>query len=163
MRFIEECVNNRIRVLNTASRARFDFFNLKICLTPRYITCLPNTYRAIDPKITDAFPKLGVRSVVGNSAVFERFGLTRRDAVEKLIEIAHVLFPKSMETYNKQFMMDYHFHGGSFPDSMFAGVLIAPQSRRVLQQFLMYLISLVEDKLTLSNQIVFNKKTVVIL
>lgn len=50
MRFIEECVNNRIRVLNTASSARFDFFNLKICLTPRYITCLSNTYRAIDPK-----------------------------------------------------------------------------------------------------------------
>lgn len=60
-------------------------------------------------------------------------------------------------------MMDHYFHDGSFPDSMFAGVLSAPQSRRVLQQFLMYLISLVEDKLTLSNQIVFNKKTVVIL
>lgn len=163
MRFIEECVNNRIRVLNTASSARFDFFNLKICLTPRYITCLPTTYRAIDSKITDAFPKLGVRNVVGNSAVYERFGLTRRDAVEKLIEIAHVLFPESMKIYNKQFMMDHHFHNGSFPDSMFAGVLSAPQSRRVLQQFLLYLISLVEDKLTLSNQIVFNKKTVVIL
>ena len=163
MRFIEECTNSRIRVLNTASSDRFDFFNLKICLTPRYITCLPTTYRAIDSKITDAFPKLGVRSVVGNSAVFERFGLTRRDAVEKLIEIAHVLFPESMKIYNKQFMMDHHFHDGSFPDSMFAGVLSAPQNRRLLQQFLMYLISLVEDKLTLSNQIVFNKKTVVIL
>ena len=163
MRFIEECTNSRIRVLNTAASDRFDFFNLKICLTPRYITCLPTTYRAIDSKITDAFPKLGVRSIVGNSAVYERFGLTRRDAVDKLIEIAYILFPKSMETYNKQFMMDHHFHGGSFPGSMFDGVLSDPQSRRVLQQFLMYLISLVEDKLTLSNQIVFNKKTVVIL
>ena len=163
MRFIEECTNSRIRVLNAASSARFDFFNLKICLTSRYITCLPSTYRAIDPKITNAFPKLGVRNVVGNSAVYERFGLTRRDAVEKLIEIAHVIFPESMKIYNKQFMMDHHFHNGSFPDSMFAGVLSAPQSRRVLQQFLLYLISLVEDKLTLSNQIVFNKKTVVIL
>ncbi len=163
MRFIEECTNSRIRVLNTAASDRFDFFSLKICLTPRYITCLPTTYRAIDSKITDAFPKLGVRSIVGNSAVFERFGLTRRDAVDKLIEIAYILFPKSMETYNKQFMMDHHFHDGSFPESMFAGVLSDPQNRRVLQQFLMYLISLVEDKLTLSNQIVFNKKTVVIL
>lgn len=163
MRFIENCNLAKTRVLNSSSSSRFAFFNLRITIQSRYITCLPTTYRAIDSKITDAFPKLGVRSIVGNSAVFERFGLTRRDAVEKLIEIAHVLFPERMKIYNKQFMMDHHFHDGSFPDSMFVGILSAPQSRRVLQQFLMYLISLVEDKLTLSNQIVFNKKTVVIL
>lgn len=163
MRFIEECTNSRIRVLNSSPNSRFTFFNLRITIQSRYITCLPSTYRAIDHKITNAFPKLGTPTVPGNSAVYERFGLTRRDAVDKLIEIAYILFPKSMEIYNKQFMMDHYFHDGSFPDSMFAGVLSVPQSRRVLQQFLLYLISLVEDKLTLSNQIVFNKKTVVIL
>ena len=163
MRFIEECTNSRIRVLNTASSDRFAFFNLRITIQSRYITCLNETFDAIDPKIIKAFPKLGTPTVPGNSAVYERFGLTRRDAVEKLIEIAYTLFPQSMATYNKQFMMDHHFHDGSFPDSMFAGVLSAPQNRMVLQEFLLYLISLVEDKLTLSNQIVFNKKTVVIL
>lgn len=163
MRFIENCNLAKIRVLNSSSSSRFAFFNLRIIIQSRYITCLNETFDAIDPKIIKAFPKLGTPTVLGNSAVYERFGLTRRDAVEKLIEIAHVLFLKSMETYNKQFMMDHYFHDGSFPDSMFAGVLSAPQNRRVLQQFLMYLISLVEDKLTLSNQIVFNKKTVVIL
>ena len=163
MRFIENCNLAKIRVLNSSSSSRFAFFNLRIIIQSRYITCLNETFDSIDPKIIKAFPKLGTPTVPGNSAVYERFGLTRRDAVEKLIEIAHVLFPESMETYNKQFMMDHHFHNGSFPDSMFAGVLSDPQSRRVLQQFLMYLISLVEDKLTLSNQIVFNKKTVVIL
>ncbi len=163
MRFIENCNSAKTRVLNSSSSSRFAFFNLRITLQTRYITCLNETFDAIDPKIIKAFPKLGTPTVPGNSAVYERFGLTRRDAVEKLIEIAYILFPKSMEIYNKQFMMDHHFHGGSFPDSMFAGVLSDPQSRRVLQQFLMYLISLVEDKLTLSNQIVFNKKTVVIL
>ena len=163
MRFIENCNLAKTRVLNRSSSSRFAFFNLRITIQSRYITCLNETFDAIDPKIIKAFPKLGTPTVPGNSAVYERFGLTRRDAVEKLIEIAHVLFPESMETYNKQFMMDNHFHDGSFPDSMFAGILTAPQNRRVLQQFLMYLISLVEDKLTLSNQIVFNKKTVVIL
>ena len=163
MRFIEECTNSRIRVLNTASSDRFAFFNLRITIQSRYITCLNETFDAIDPKIIKAFPKLGTPTVPGNSAVYERFGLTRRDAVEKLIEIAYTLFPQSMATYNKQFMMDHRFHDGSFPDSMFAGVLSAPQNRMVLQEFLLYLISLVEDKLTLSNQIVFNKKTVVIL
>ena len=163
MRFIENCNSAKIRVLNSSSSSRFAFFNLRITIQSRYITCLNETFDAIDPKIIKAFPKLGTPTVPGNSAVYERFGLTRRDAVEKLIEIAYILFPKSMETYNKQFMMDHHFHDGSFPDSMFAGVLSDPQSRIVLQQFLMYLISLVEDKLTLSNQIVFNKKTVVIL
>ena len=163
MRFIEECTNSRIRVLNTASSDRFAFFNLRITIQSRYITCLNETFDAIDPKIIKAFPKLGTPTVPGNSAVYERFGLTRRDAVEKLIEIAYTLFPQSMATYNKQFMMDHHFHDGSFPDSMFAGVLSALQNRMVLQEFLLYLISLVEDKLTLSNQIVFNKKTVVIL
>ena len=163
MRFIENCNLAKTRVLNSSSSSRFAFFNLRIAIKSRYITCLNETFDAIDPKIIKAFPKLGTPNVLGNSAVYERFGLTRRDAVDKLIEIAYILFPKSMETYNKQFMMDHHFHDGSFPDSMFAGVLSAPQSRRVLQQFLMYLISLVEDKLTLSNQIVFNKKTVVIL
>ena len=163
MRFIENCNLAKIRVLNSSSSSRFAFFNLRITLQSRYITCLNETFDAIDPKIIKAFPKLGTPTVPGNSAVYERFGLTRRDAVDKLIEIAYILFPKSMETYNKQFMMDHHFHNGSFPDSMFAGVLSDPQSRIVLQQFLMYLISLVEDKLTLSNQIVFNKKTVVIL
>ena len=163
MRFIENCSLAKTRVLNSSSSSRFAFFNLRIIIQSRYITCLNETFDAIDPKIIKAFPKLGTPNVLGNSAVYERFGLTRRDAVEKLIEIAHVLFPKSMETYNKQFMMDHHFHDGSFPDSMFAGVLSATQNRMVLQQFLMYLISLVEDKLTLSNQIVFNKKTVVIL
>ena len=163
MRFIENCNLAKIRVLNSSSSSRSAFFNLRITLQSRYITCLNETFDAIDPKIIKAFPKLGTPTVPGNSAVYERFGLTRRDAVDKLIEIAYILFPKSMETYNKQFMMDHHFHNGSFPDSMFAGVLSDPQSRIVLQQFLMYLISLVEDKLTLSNQIVFNKKTVVIL
>lgn len=163
MRFIENCNLAKIRVLNSSSSSRFAFFNLRITLQSRYITCLNETFDAIDPKIIKAFPKLGTPTVPGNSAVYERFGLTRRDAVDKLIEITYILFPKSMETYNKQFMMDHHFHNGSFPDSMFAGVLSDPQSRIVLQQFLMYLISLVEDKLTLSNQIVFNKKTVVIL
>ena len=161
MRFIENCNLAKTRVLNSSSR--FAFFNLRITIQSRYITCLNETFDAIDPKIIKAFPRLGTQTVPGNSAVYERFGLTRIDAVEKLIEIAHVLFPDSMKIYNKQFMMDYHFHDGSFPDSMFAGVLSAPQNRRVLQQFLMYLISLVEDKLTLSSQIVFNKKTVVIL
>ena len=163
MRFIENCNLAKTRVLNSSSSSRFAFFNLRITIQSRYITCLNETFDAIDPKIIKAFPKLGTPTVPGNSAVYERFGLTRRDAVEKLIEIAYILFPKSMETYNKQFMMDHHFHDGSFPDSMLAGVLSDPQNRRVLQQFLMYLISLVEDKLTLSNQIVFNKKTVVIL
>ena len=163
MRFIENCNLAKTRVLNSSSSSRFAFFNLRIAIQSRYIACLNQTLDAIDPKIIKAFPKLGTPTVLGNSAVYERFGLTRRDAVEKLIEIAYILFPKSMETYNKQFMMDHHFHDGSFPDSMFAGVLSDPQSRIVLQQFLMYLISLVEDKLTLSNQIVFNKKTVVIL
>lgn len=163
MRFIENCNSAKIRVLNSSTSYRFDFFNLRITIQARYITCLNETFDAIDPKIIKAFPKLGTPNVLGNSAVYERFGLTRRDAVEKLIEIAHVLFPESMKIYNKQFMMDHHFHDGSFPDSMFAGVLSATQNRMVLQQFLMYLISLVEDKLTLSNQIVFNKKTVVIL
>lgn len=163
MRFIENCNLAKTRVLNSSSSSRFAFFNLRIAIKSRYITCLNETFNAIDPKIIKAFPKLGIPNVLGNSAVYERFGLTRRDAVDKLIEIAYILFPKSMEAYNKQFMMDHHFHDGSFPDSMFAGVLSAPQSRRVLQQFLMYLISLVEGKLTLSNQIVFNKKTVVIL
>lgn len=163
MRFIENCNLAKIGVLNSSSSSRFAFFNLRIIIQSRYITCSNETFDAIDPKIIKAFPKLGTPTVPRNSAVYERFGLTRRDAVEKLIEIAYILFPKSMETYNKQFMMDHHFHNGSFPDSMFAGVLSDPQSRIVLQQFLMYLISLVEDKLTLSNQIVFNKKTVVIL
>ena len=163
MRFIENCNLVKTRVLNSSSSSRFDFFNLRITIQSRFIICLNETFDVIDPKIIKAFPKLGTPTVPRNSAVYERFGLTRRDAVEKLIEIAYILFPKSMETYNKQFMMDHHFHDGSFPDSMFAGVLSAPQNRRVLQQFLMYLISLVEDKLTLSNQIVFNKKTVVIL
>lgn len=163
MRFIENCNLAKTRVLNSSSSPGFAFFNLRITIRSRYITCLNETFDAIDPKIIKAFPKLGIPNVLGNSAVYERFGLTRRDAVDKLIEIAYILFPKSMETYNKQFMMDHYFHDGSFPDSMFAGVLSAPQNRRVLQQFLMYLISLVEDKLTLNNQIVFNKKTVVIL
>ena len=163
MRFIENCNLAKIRVLNSSSSSRFTFFNLRITIQSRYITCLNETFDAIDPKIIKAFPKLGTPTVPGNSAVYERFGLTRRDAVEKLIEIAYIVFPKSMETYNKQFMMDYYFHDGTFPDSMLDGVLSDPQNRRVLQQFLMYLISLVEDKLTLSNQIVFNKKTVVIL
>ena len=163
MRFIENCNLAKTRVLNSSSSSRFAFFNLRITIQLRYITCLNETFDAIDPKIIKAFPKLGTPNVLGNSAVYERFGLTRRDAVEKLIEIAHVLFPESMKIYNKQFMMDHHFYDGSFPDSMFDGVLSNPQSRRVLQQFLMYLISLVEDKLTLNNQIVFNKKTVVIL
>ena len=163
MRFIENCNSAKTRVLNSSSNSIFAFFNLRITIQSKYITCLSETFDDIDPKIIKAFPKLGTPTVLGNSAVYARFGLTRRDAVEKLIEIAYILFPKSMETYNKQFMMDHHFHDGSFPESMFDGVLSAPQSRRVLQQFLMYLISLVEDKLTLSNQIVFNKKTVVIL
>ena len=163
MRFIENCNLAKTRVLNSSSSSRFAFFNLRITIQSSYIICLNQTFDAIDPKIIKAFPKLGTPTVLGNSAVYERFGLTRRDAVEKLIEIAYILFPKSMEIYNKQLMMDHYFHNGSFPDSMFAGVLSAPQNRRVLQQFLMYLISLVEDKLTLSNQIVFNKKTVVIL
>ena len=163
MRFIENCNLAKTRVLNSSSSSRFAFFNLRIIIQSRYITCSNETFDSIDPKIIKAFPKLGTPTVPGNSAVYERFGLTRRDAVDKLIEIAYILFPKSMETYNKQFMMNHHFHDGSFPDYMFAGVLSDPQSRRVLQQFLMYLISLVEDKLTLSNQIVFNKKTVVIL
>ena len=163
MHFIENCNSAKTRVLNSSSSSGFAFFNFRITLQTRYITCLNETFDVIDPKIIKAFPKLGIPNVLGNSAVYERFGLTRRDAVDKLIEIAYILFPKSMETYNKQFMMDHHFHDGSFPGSMFDGVLSDPQSRRVLQQFLMYLISLVEDKLTLSNQIVFNKKTVVIL
>ena len=158
MRFIENCNSAKTRVLNSSTSYRFAFFNLRITLQTRYITCLNETFDAIDPKIIKAFPKLGTPIVPGNSAVYERFGLTRRDAVEKLIEIAYILFPKSMEIYNKQFMMDHHFHNGSFPDSMFVGVLSAPQSRRVLQQFLMYLISLVEDKLALSNQIVLTKR-----
>ena len=163
MRFIENCNLAKTRVLNSSSSLGFAFFNLRIIIRSRYITCLNETFDAIDPKIIKAFPKLGIPNVLGNSAVYERFGLTRRDAVDKLIEIAYILFPKSMETYNKQFMMDHYFHDGSFPDSMLHSVLSAPQNRRVLQQFLMYLISLVEDKLTLNNQIVFNKKTVVIL
>ena len=163
MRFIENCNLAKTRVLNSSSNSRFAFFNLRITIQSSYITCLNQTFDAIDPKIIKAFPKLGTPTVPGNSAVYERFGLTRREAVDKMIDIAYILFPKSMETYNKQFMMNHHFYNGSFPDSMFAGVLSAPQSRRVLQQFLMYLISLVEDKLTLNNQIVFNKKTVVIL
>ena len=163
MRFIENCNSAKTRVLNSSSSSRFAFFNLSITIQSKYITCLNETFDVIDPKIIKAFPKLGTPIVPGNSAVYERFGLTRRDAVEKLIEIAYILFPESMKIYNKQFMMDHYFHDGSFPDSMFAGVLSAPQNRRVLQQFLMYLISLVENKLTLSNQIVFNKKTVVIL
>ena len=163
MRFIENCNLAKTRVLNSSSSLGFAFFNLRITIRSRYIICLNETFDAIDPKIIKAFPKLGIPNVLGNSAVYERFGLTRRDAVDKLIEIAYILFPKSMETYNKQFMMDHYFHDGSFPDSMLHSVLSAPQNRRVLQQFLMYLISLVEDKLTLSNQIVFNKKTVVIL
>ena len=163
MRFIEECINSRIRVLNTASSVRFDFFNLKICLTPRYITCLPNTYRDIDPKIIDAFPKLGVCSIVGNSAVFERFGLTRREAVDKMIDIAYQLYPRPMTGFDRNYIIQNHINNGSFPDRIFDTVLNTSQNRMVLQEFLLYLISLVEDKLTLSNQIVFNKKTVVIL
>ena len=163
MRFIEECTNSRIRVLNTASSNRFDFFNLKICLTPRYITCLPTTYRAIDSKITDAFPKLGMRSIVGNSAVFERFGLTRREAVDKMIDIAYQLYPRPMTGFDRNYIIQHQIHNGSFPDRILDTVLNTSQNRMVLQEFLLYLISLVEDKLTLSNQIVFNKKTVVIL
>lgn len=68
-----------------------------------------------------------------------------------------------MTGFDRNYIIQHRIHIGSFPDRILNTVLNTSQNRMVLQQFLMYLISLVEDKLTLSNQIVFNKKTVVIL
>ena len=163
MHYLEEIVKTRSNILNCSGSSSFYFFNLEVSVIGRHICCHHKRQRELPKEICREFPGLGQEFVQDNADVFKRFGLSRLDAVIKMIEIAHKVLPEKMVAFNIDKALGENFHEGSFPDEILTGNLTLAENRFVLRQFLFYLTDLVEKRLTKMEEIVFNKKTVVIL